>query len=539
MQVRLRITGPPELPPIPELPPLPELSSPSLPQPPAPRRRPIGFVCSLVLHAAAFAFLLSPVAESPDRHNLYTSLVAPYEKDHKLIWYKFKEQLPEVSPTNPTSDQQTRTRTPQKAPQQIITAPQADPGKQLVWIPAPQIKLKVDLPAPNVIALQPPVVPAPPKPQARPFLPPVPPKPQQPAPPTALPAAPALAAKDQPAASVDSLLNKTASRLRRDFTPPTLPNASTPSPAPALPSAPSLESAHGPDSVESLLNTPMAPPRRDFTPPPAPAKSQAGNGTAPSLPAAPSIDTSHGPANVSVAILGLNPNNAPQLPTPAGARTARIAVGPDVGNDPPQLAKGNSPLGVPDVSIQGKPGPSMASATGPKPAFPKPGLGTAPMPAVQATAAFQSTPHLSIPQWPSTRTLPAFIERRFHTRVVFETVLPAAQNGEDWVVWFAEDAPTPPDTRLVMRPPTLMRGAPLPPVPAREDHGTGKLLIAGILKKDGHFGSFLDDSDPANRELLDTLQSWQFNPAMRNGVAIDVEAVLEIPLVYAAANFPK
>jgi len=87
-----------------------------------------------------------------------------------------------------------------------------------------------------------------------------------------------------------------------------------------------------------------------------------------------------------------------------------------------------------------------------------------------------------------------------------------------------------------MRPPTLMRGAPLPAVPAKEDHGTGKLLIAGVLKKDGHFGTFSEETEAANHELLDTLQSWQFNPAMRNGVPVDVEAVFEIPMVYAAAN---
>lgn len=534
MDVRLRITGLRALPPLPELP-QPELPPPALAQKPPARSRPLGFGCSLVLHAAAFAFLLSPVTESPEHRNVYTSLIAPLQKDHKLIWYKFKEQLPEVSPENPSAVQETRVRTPQKARQQIVTAPAADPGKQFVFIPAPQIKLKADLSAPNLIALQPPVVPAPEKPQAKPFVAPEPPKPPRPAAATPLPTAPALASNAPQNPSVDALLNKSLARPRRDFTPPTVPKAPIPSPAVALPTAPSLEDAHGPAGVDSLLNTPLARPRRDFTPPPAaPANAAAGN-SAPALPAAPSLEAAHGPAGVSVAILGLNPTNAPQVPTPEGARAARIAAGPDTGSDQPQLAKGNSSLVLPDVSIQGKPGPSTATATGSRPPSPKPGLGTAPMPATQA-AAFQATPHVSVAQWPSSRYLPPFIERRFHTRVVYTTVLPAAQNGEDWVVWFAEQTPTPPDTRLLMRPPTLMQGAPLPPVPAKEDHGTGKLLLVGILRKDGHFGPFSEETDAANRELLDTLQSWQFNPAMRNGVPVDVEAVLEIPMVYAAAN---
>jgi len=522
MHVRLRILG-----------------SPVTPKPPSARRRPLGFCCSLLLHVAAFAYLLSPSVAPPDRENVYTSLVAPHERDHKLIWYRFKERLPEVSPANPTADKEARLRTPEKARQQIVTAPQADPGKQLVWIPAPQIKLKADLDAPNLIALQH-AMPSMEKPQPKPLVAPEPPKPQ-PASPTALPAAPALASKDPANPGIDALLNKTAARLRRDFTPPTLPDAPTPSTAAALPAAPALEAthgsaAHGSASVDSLLNTPVGP-RRDFKAPPAPPSSQAGNGTgtAPALPAAPSLEAARGTSGVSVAILGLNPTNTPQMPAPDGARSARIAVGPDAGADQPQLSKGNSSLVLPDVAIAGKPGPSIPSATGSRPPSNRPGVGTAPTPATQSTA-FQTTPHFSVAQWPSSRSLPPFVERRFHNRVVFETVMPSAQDGGDWVVWFAEDTPTPPDTRILMRPPTLIHGSTLPSIPAKEVHGTGKLLVAGILKKDGHFGSLGEESDAADRELLDTLESWQFNPAIKNGVPVDVEAVLEIPMAYVPAK---
>jgi hypothetical protein len=499
------------------------------------RPRGLGFLYSLALHGAIFALLLSPVAQTPDANDVYTELVSTHEKEHKLIWYKFKEQLPAVSPTNPTTDSEANQKFPQKARQPIVTAPQADPGKQLVWVPTPQMQLKVDLSSPNLIALRP-SLPTPEKPQAKSFVSPERPRPQQPTPPTALPNAPELTTKPQQNTALEALLKKTAAP-RREFTPPTQPKAPTPSPAAALPAAPSLEASQGTSGIDPVLNTPMAPPRRDFTPPPVPSSgtAQAGNGTAPALPAAPAIDTAHGPAGVSVAILGLNPTNAPQIPTPEGSRSAHIAAGPDTGPGEPQLAKGNSPLALPDVSIQGRRGSASGAATGSKPPADKPGLGTAPMPALQATATIQTTPHLSVPMWPSSRTLPLFVERRFHARVVFTTVLPAAQNGADWVVWFAENVPMPsPDTRLLMRPPTLMRGDPLPPVPVRENHGTGKLLVAGILRKDGHFGC--EASDAVAQDLLDTLQSWQFNPAMRNGVPVDVEAVLEIPLVYTAAN---
>jgi hypothetical protein len=35
---------------------------------------------------------------------------------------------------------------------------------------------------------------------------------------------------------------------------------------------------------------------------------------------------------------------------------------------------------------------------------------------------------------------------------------------------------------------------------------------------------------------MEALHTWRFNPAVRNGVAIDVEAMIEIPLVFSAAR---
>ena len=143
-----------------------------------------------------------------------------------------------------------------------------------------------------------------------------------------------------------------------------------------------------------------------------------------------------------------------------------------------------------------------------------------------------TTPHVSVPQWPSGRSLPAAVERHFQNRVVYMSVIPTL-SGEDWVVWFGETTATSLDARPLVRPPTLVRSAGLPPVPSYRDHGTGNIRVVGVLHKDGRLDATRELAGPfLNRELAEALREWQFSPATRNGVAIDADAVIEIPVVF-------
>jgi hypothetical protein len=444
---------------------------------------------SLLLHAGVVLLLFLPWSSGPDRP-LYNSIVVPLETQHKIIYYSFHDRLPEVSPTNPDAAHTEPDRAALKAPQKIVTAPREKPGKQFVWIPAPKVKLQTEVRAPNVISFQPPAIPAPERPKPKAFQAPQERTAQPPAAVAALEAAPRLA---------DSTNEKSTSL--------------------------------------DQLTKPVAAPRRDFVMPQAPT----GSGTAkpPSLdsvPAPPSVQEGVQTAGANLAIIGLSPANTPHIPQPEGASAANVSAGPQVStNARGQLGNGNSAIRIPDVSIEGKPADTASIATrGLLHGVPvQPGIAVPRMPA--PIRAFDS-PHVSVPQWPNNRTLPAPIEQHFQNRVVYMTVMAGQQAETDWVVWFGEQAATPATTRPVMRPPSLAQPAALPPVPARNEHGAGKLRISGVIRKDGHLDSCSGLAESASPELVAALQRWLFKPATRNGDAVDVDAVIEIPVSFMSAS---
>jgi len=356
-----------------------------------------------------------------------------------------------------------------------------------------------------------------------------------------LPSAPRIAgvADRKPTSEISALLNKPVSGPPpREFVMPK-PNFVAPRPAVAeLPSAPAIEgttAARQSAEISSLLNKPPSgPPPRPFTPPPSPTFSGNGGGGgngATALPPAPALPEAGSVETAALAIIGLNPVDVPQIPVPEGSLPARIVAGiPVPGATRPELG-GRSPIKAPDVSVEGSPTTSPATVIriplgGPQ-AEPRAGLARVQIPEVLPT-----TPHVSVPQWPSARSLPAAVERHFQNRVVYMSVIPTL-SGEAWVVWFGETTATSLDARPLVRPPTLVRSAGLPPVPSYRDHGTGNIRVVGMLHKDGRLDAIRELAGPfLNRELAEALHEWQFSPATRNGVAIDADAVSEIPVVF-------
>jgi hypothetical protein len=592
--------------------------------------KPLALVYSLALHVAVVTLLVLPRSLGSESNSVYHSVVVQLEKDHKLIYYDFRKELPEVSALNPTGERTTPSPDAPKSKQSIVAQPDEKPGKQLVYLPEPRVKLQTDLTAPNLIAIETPVdVPLPVRPQPRPFqapetpkiAPPVTPLPNAPvlaanantkdpalsallhkpsgpvrpfaapaaravtpAGTTALPNAPAVTAGPGDNSVIASLLNKQTGPPLKKFNaraavttpsglvPAALPNApeiadggseknsavaallnkpsgpvrqfTPPSPvraaagaasAPAaLPAAPAVGggSVDQSSAVAALLNKPGGPPPKPFSAPVAVKGSSGGSATEPAaLPAPPSVATAGQPASATVAILGLNPANVPQIPRPEGSRSARIEAGtPIPGATRAELGGGSSSISVPDISIQGTAPTSPATATRlplERAAAPT-GLARPQAPKILAT-----TPHVSTPQWPSNRRLPTAVERHFQNRVVYISLIPAEQSGDDWIVWYAETAAGPIDPSLVIHPPTLMKAGALPPFPAHTDHGTGSIRLTGVIGKDGHFGALSDLSGvPADKELAEALQAWQFGPARRNGVIFDADTVIEIPVMF-------
>src|SRR5690348_5755318 len=130
--------------------------------------RPRSFGLSLALHSAVVAWMfLGPPLDSPRRkpapaqaRNLYEQAIAPYEK--KIIWYNFRDKLPEVSPVKRRGDKRPP-KVAEKTGKQTVVANQknARKAKQMVWVPAPEVKLERELESPNLMAFAAPSLPPP------------------------------------------------------------------------------------------------------------------------------------------------------------------------------------------------------------------------------------------------------------------------------------------------------------------------------------------------------------------------------------------
>jgi TonB family protein len=105
------------------------------------------------------------------------------------------------------------------------------------------------------------------------------------------------------------------------------------------------------------------------------------------------------------------------------------------------------------------------------------------------------------------------------------------------MVWFASHEADIGNTAVEMRPPL-----PLHMVSARyihtaeEERVEGKVRLWAVIGKDGHVGDIsllqhLDDR--LDRSAEEALGKWLFQPAVRNGEAVDVDAVFEIPFTLA------
>jgi TonB family protein len=68
-----------------------------------------------------------------------------------------------------------------------------------------------------------------------------------------------------------------------------------------------------------------------------------------------------------------------------------------------------------------------------------------------------------------------------------------------------------------------------------KDHVHGEVVLYAIIRKNGSVDSIqiVHELDPQlDRDAIDALQKWTFEPATRSGVPVDVEAVIHVPFNY-------
>lgn len=516
-------------------------------------RNPAPFVVSVCVHGGILFWLVldASLPAAPPR-TLYDQEIRPHEK--KIVWFNLRDKLPEVAPSVSREDR-LPSRARVKSGQTLLAGSRDDaaPGP-MIWMPAPEVEAPKPVPLPNVVAVTRPKL-------VRPFVaPPV--APPRPVSSTMLPDAPRVAAavevKPLPLAPVN---------------PPPPPRAFTPPPevrmqrqaVVQLPEAPATAAVVEPNAFP--FASPGPPQRRRFVPPagdrasgiqpgtqpalapaPEPAADRADPGRLPMMSktfapplnqpvakaAAPSLSVEApvplaAAPEASLAIVGLNPAKTTEIPAPPGSRRAGFSSGPQpLPEGAASAANAAAMLTVPGLLVR-------SGAKDSQPAL----LARLSPTSRESLVAAARIALDSGPKSPAAARAARVSESpdpRMAGRVIYTIAIQMpniTSYSGSWIVWFAEHEPLPGSPPMDLRPPVpLNKVDPKYVAAAISERVEGKVRLAAVIRRDGHVDSIvllkhLDDRlDQTAREALG---KWLFQPAMRDGLAVEVDAVFEIP----------
>jgi hypothetical protein len=468
------------------------------------RIRPRSFVVSVVFHSlviVALMFLPAYIDTTPKKP-IYEELILPQE--HKIVWYDFRPKpLPDVSAAQKVGTFPKPRGRELSKDAIIATSPKADSSKQLIWQPVPKVEIHRDVPAPNIVARINTAVVAPPPPEPKKEI-----RPEIEAP-KALDLNPSpQTPKGDLKRALEANQAVAIPKPQKAFVPP------PPQPArqarltvPVQPADIAL-----PDS--SILGSPNI---KNALPAGIGAPSFS-KGAAPPPNATPGSTNSAGNAKADIAVASLNPGKGP---LPDGSRGGQFSKAPIVG-EPASGEVSGAGLTVPNLTI--KEDRSKPSA---------PPLVTR---SIIYADKVRSVPvsTLSVPLRPASRTIPMAIDARFRGRDVYTMVIPIEnlpRYSGDWIMWFAEREQKTGDRPSLRSPIPLRKVEPLeaPLAGARTEF---RVQIVALIKKDGKVESIslLRNLSPAlEQAVIQDVASWEFKPATRDGAAVDVDVVLEIP----------
>jgi TonB family protein len=525
-------------------------------------RKTASFVASVGLHGLVVTWMVLgpplPGSGLPPK-SLYDQEIKPNEK--KIVWYAVKDKLPDITPTEaPENSQPPRAKL--LAKQTIVSGPKdEDDATQRIFMPAPEVQLPKPLPLPNVVAVAPPKV-------LKPFAPP-PEAAPKPKPAPALPDAPKVASASaiQPVALETPKVRPTPlaftappqERMERQAK-LMLPDAPTAAATVVEPNAlPFERGGTTPQRLAFVPNTAGSKPRNDapialpsapevaaapatlpgvklpktFVPPPSrPAPS--GGGTPGITDDAPMAGTSSAPPNqATLAIVGLNPTNTPNIPAPPGSRAAGFSAGPEkrpTGGT--GSAGGAALLGVPNLLVRGGPNDSPATRVS--------AVGLAPTSRENLALAARNAPPApppppKIPEGGALRVSES-PDPRLSGRIVYTVAIQmpnVTSYSGSWLVWFAEHEPVPGSGPVDMKAPVpLHKVDPKYIAAAAAERIEGKVRLYGVIRNDGRVDSIalIQHVDVRlDQSAAGALAQWVFEPALRNGRPVDVDAVFEIP----------
>jgi TonB family protein len=538
----------------------------SSPWPPDPGK-PCSLAISAGLHVGAFfALMYTPRISLP---TLPKTSPSEYQqafagKEDKIVWYKFRE-LPKIAPQKSAQARQPM-RAEVQAKQAIVSSPKNAPKReQVVLAPVPAIDLP-PLNLPNLIAVK-----LPPKEFTTPpdLVKPEAAKIETPDTPDALGAAP----DPQPEAAKLPI----AKLPPKAYVPPQI--------APKPKTVPKIDGpSEVPDYVpQSTLAAKLLPaerlPSRAFVPPPpriAPerpkvgavieAPAMAANVPAGDVPAVklpprafsppppdqrpvekpvekksvvpPQIDAD--PPKVTIAIATLNPTTT-KVTLPAASSPAQFSAGETVRASGATSDGDGKGIVVPDLYAREPDGSSpkktdlLAMVTAPPGSrdFMNDALRNS-----RPVASGEATLPAAAPHALATRVSSA-PDHRFNGRDVYMMAIQMSNltsYSGSWLMWYAARTEREPNLPPIAAPVPHRKVDPKYIPSAISDRVEGKVQLFCVIGVEGKVSSIelLRGADERlNASAEEALAKWEFYPATRNGLPVDVDVVVEIPFVLA------
>jgi TonB family protein len=493
---------------------------------------------SLLLHVAAFfGFLQAPRIEIPHAsESEYKQAIAG--KEQKIVWYKFRKELPAVRPVKATADKRPL-RAEKESAQAIVSAPKEAPKRdQMVWTAAPAIAAP-SVESPNILAVKLPELPfvAPDAPEIKPAetataqVPTaLPPRPfvEPPAAPKQSLATPRLAA-DAPVLQAQSApeLNALTTRLPpRPYTaPPGTRRAATS--VTSLAEAPQLAASIIPGGSPAGTTTRLPP--RPFMPPTSGGKASAGKAV--TVDAAPPMEANS--RELNLAVVGLNPVDKPG-PPPSASSPGAFSSGPKLNPNGATSEGAGKGLTVPDLFVRGprEAKPDLLAQAYAAPTSPETiraaMRGGEPM----MTARVPAEP--VVPHSTATKVSGA-PDPRFNGRDVFMMAIQMpnlTSYSGSWLMWYSDHTAREAGMSPIAAPVPHRKVDPKYIATAAEERVEGDVTLGCVINADGHVSSvelIRGIDSRLNQSAIGALAKWEFYPAMRNGVPVVVDVLVQIP----------
>jgi TonB family protein len=523
---------------------------------PFPRR---GLLDSAIAHAALLALLYAISVWPPARVHLDDS-----HSFRSLNGYRLSPYLPELHGA-PTRHRHGGKADPVPARQEIRSLPDAPDNLRQTIVTPPQLKLRHDVELPNLVAYKVAYK------IASESLPP--PQPVQAGPPLVEP--PLEVKQIKPRLALPHVQPSAMQPPPSSIRPPSPSNLAQllPPRAGLLPAAPRGAGIPMPQVVEPAPVIVQLKPRRAVPSPPpreaqpAPDAGSLSRGSAPDfaqlLPAipAPALPAPHVAEAPPPQVVALSAHPAEvQAPAaiPEGNRRGAFAASPTGrpnATGTPGAGDSSSGAGAaiasgkinapPGISVGAPPLPASAvavpNAPSPKPGAPDPALRSKLMAAMR-TPAIASIP----PPQPAARETSGpiselenhiFAGRRSYTLAVNMPNLNAAIGS--WIIHFVDRAqglvPTP-----IAAPEVVRKSDPAYPGELIHDGVQGTVILTAIIRADGSVSDIavVKSLDPQlDQNAAQALSRWIFRPALKNGQAIDLEAVITVPFRTKTSGF--